>query len=183
MSLPDPFALLGLPRRFSLDRKDAEAKHRELSRTLHPDRYAGASSAERRMVLSKAIEVNEAWRIVRDPVRRAEALLLLEGLETEVGETREPKPSPSFLMEVLEAREHLEEAKDARDCAAVAKAVEGATAKRRAVEGELEATIDAAIETHDRGALRAAVPLLGRLRYAARFLEEAAAIEERLAGL
>jgi hypothetical protein len=53
-----------------------------------PVRRAGAS--ERRAALSKAVEVNEAWRIVRDPIRRAEALLELAGPPS--ARTGEPKP-------------------------------------------------------------------------------------------
>ncbi len=176
----DPFATLGLPRRFALDEKQAEARHRELSRTLHPDRYAASAAAERRMALSRAIEVNEAWRSIKDPIRRAEAVLRLEGLGDEIGETREPKPEASFLMEVLESREQLEEAR-------VRKAHDGvravlADARRQYDDGVrvLGAAIDSALG--DRGKLRAAIPLLGRLRYAARFLAEATAADDQLSG-
>ena len=40
----DPFALLGVERRFDLDLKVLEKTHRELSRALHPDRYALADA-------------------------------------------------------------------------------------------------------------------------------------------
>ena len=104
----DPFALLGLPRRYDVDLRVAEKTHRELSRALHPDRYASAGATERREALNKAADVNEAWRIIRDPVRRAEVLFALAGVE--VGETKEPKPDPELLMEVLEKREALADA-------------------------------------------------------------------------
>src|SRR5580700_7483211 len=109
----DPFTTLGLPRRYDVDLRAVEKTHRELSRALHPDRYASAGATERRESLNKAADVNEAWRIVRDPVRRAEALFALAGVE--VGETHEPKPDPELLMEVLEKREALADAKSARD--------------------------------------------------------------------
>ncbi len=41
----DPFATLGIEPRFDLDVRAVEARHRELSRTLHPDRYSGAPAA------------------------------------------------------------------------------------------------------------------------------------------
>src|SRR5947209_468846 len=107
----DPFATLGLERKYAIDLKTIEARHRDLSRALHPDKYAGAPATERRAALSKAIEVNEAWRTIRDPIKRAEALLRLSGLGDRIGETREPKPSPAFLLEVMSAREDLEEAR------------------------------------------------------------------------
>jgi molecular chaperone HscB len=178
----DPVAALGLPRRYAFDRLQIEARHRELSKALHPDKYVNAPANERRLALSKAVEVNEAWRIVRDPVRRAEALLVASGLGDEVGEAREPKPSPEFLMEVMESREQLQEARDARDATTLAKLTEAARRQESAMESQLGSALDSALDRHDSTALRATIPLLGRLRYAARFLEEARAIEDRLAG-
>src|SRR5947209_15255694 len=122
----DPFEILGLARRFDVDLRAVEKAHRELSRALHPDKYASAGASERRDALNKAADVNEAWRIVRDPVRRAEALFRLAGVE--VGETKEPKPDPELLMEVLEKREALSDAKAARD-----------VTKVHALEEEIEA--------------------------------------------
>src|SRR5580704_16044101 len=105
----DPFAVLGIERRYDIDLAAVEKRHRELSRALHPDRYADAGAAERRLTLAKAVEVNEAWRTLRDPIARAEALFLLAGVA--VGERNEPKPSPAFLMETMERREVLADAK------------------------------------------------------------------------
>ena len=176
----DPFAVLGLPRRFGIDLKEAESRHLELSKALHPDRYSSSGAGERRLSLTRAVEVNEAWRILRDPIKRAEAFLKLSGLENEVGETREPKPSGAFLMEVMEAREQLDEAKSARDAGAIAKIVAEAKAQFRDTEAELARMIDASDSPEK---LRAAIPVLGRLRYAARFLEEARNAEDDLAGI
>ena len=182
----DPFATLGLPRRFGLDLQAAEANHRSLSRTLHPDKHAAGGAAERRMALSRAIEVNEAWRALRDPIKRAETLLQLEGLGGEVGETREPKPSGAFLMEVLEAREKLEEARAAKDASLVHEVLVDAKTQHAQAVTTLERAIDDALNAEDdatkKTQLRAAIPLLGRLRYAARFLSEAVASEDDLAG-
>ena len=74
----DPFATLGIARAATTSTsRRVEKTHRELSRALHPDGTSSAGASERRAALSKAVEVNEAWRIVRDPIRRAEALLAL----------------------------------------------------------------------------------------------------------
>ena len=176
----DPFAVLGLPRRFGIDLKVAEARHLELSKALHPDKYAGAGAGERRLALSRAVEVNEAWRALRDPIKRAEAVLRLSGLENEIGETREPKPTGAFLMEVMEARERLDDAKSARDANAVASVVQEARTQFRETESELARAID---EADSKEKLREAIPVLGRLRYAARFLDEARNAEDDLAGM
>src|SRR5580693_4485544 len=113
----DPFAVLGIERRYDIDLGAVEKRHRELSRALHPDRYSDAGAAERRLTLAKAVEVNEAWRAVRDPVARAEALFGLAGIA--VGERNEPKPSPALLMEAMDRREALAEARATRDLAAI----------------------------------------------------------------
>jgi len=65
----DPFATLGIDPKYAQDLGAVEKVHRELSRALHPDRYASASPTERRTALTKAADVNEAWRIVRDERR------------------------------------------------------------------------------------------------------------------
>lgn len=167
----DPFATLGLLRRYDVDLHAAEKAHRELSRALHPDRYASTGASERREALEKAADVNEAWRIVRDPVRRAEALFRLAGVE--VGETKEPKPDAELLMEVLEKREALADAKAARDLDKV-RALE---AEMRERESKIESVL-AQANAFD-GAL---VGKLGEMRFYRRFLDEASAVEEELAG-
>lgn len=96
--MTDPFELLGVERRFSLDRAALEQRHRDLSRTLHPDRYVQSPPGERRMALERAVAVNEAFRALRDPLTRAEALLSAHGLA--VGDAE--RPSQSLLMEVME---------------------------------------------------------------------------------
>jgi molecular chaperone HscB len=169
----DPFAILGFGRKYDIDLGAAERRHRELSRALHPDRYAGAGAAERKLTLAKAIEVNEAWRIVRDPIARAEALFTLAGVM--VGEDREPKPSPALLMEAMDRREALAEAKANQDLAAIERLAGEVDARRTEVEGELRKGFARG------GKLDALVPLLGELRFHRRFLEEVSAIEDAMA--
>lgn len=169
----DPFAILGIQRSFEVDLASIEKRHRELSRALHPDRYADAGAAERKLTLAKAIEVNEAWRIVRDPIRRAEALFALAGIA--VGEQYEPRPSPSLLMDTMDRREALAEAREKRDLAAIDHLAGEVDAARRSVEERLRAGFARG------GKLDALVPLLGELRFHRRFLDEVNAIEDAVA--
>jgi molecular chaperone HscB len=175
--MPDPFETLGVEPRFDLDLPAVEQRHRDLSRALHPDRYTGAPAAERRLALSRAIDVNEALRVLKNPVRRAEALLARAG--TTPGETGEPKPPPSLLMEMMDLREELSEAARARDLGRVGKLAEG----MRAREGEVERRLGGALDEAQRDPQKtiAALPALGELRYIRRFLDEVSAIEEELA--
>jgi len=165
----DPFATLGVERKFDVDLAALEKTHRELSRALHPDKFVAAPPGERRAALEKAVQVNESWRTLRDPIRRAEALFSLYGIA--VGETNEPKASPEFLMEVMERREELAEARARKDLAAVKKMAEEMAAR----SGEAERAL---ADGFARGDYASVLPRLGELRFYKRFLEEVSAIEE-----
>jgi molecular chaperone HscB len=172
---------LGVEARFDVALPQLEARHLELSRTLHPDRYVGRPSAERRLALSKAIEVNEALRVLRDPVRRAEALLARRGIELPEGE--EARPSEDFLMDVLELREALATAREHRDFGKVeelAALVEGREARVLAALGKAFTALEADPVTTSPDAVSGISELLGELRYYRRFLEEVRAIEDEL---
>ena len=174
----DPCAILGVDKRFDLDLAAVEKTHRDLSRALHPDKFAGAGATERREALEKAADVNEAWRALRDPVRRAEALFASYGIA--VGETNEPKPAAAFLMEMLEEREALQEAREAKDLdrvTALGGKVEG---RMKAAEAELAAGFRR--EGTSAESVRPLLPLLGELRFYRRFLEEVSAIEDEALG-
>jgi molecular chaperone HscB len=166
----DPFAMLGVERRFDLDLAVLEKTHRELSRALHPDKYASAGASERRAVLEKAASVNEAWRTVRDPIKRAEALFELAGIK--VGDDNEPKATPAFLMEVLEEREALADARAAKDLVKVRTI--GAAMEKRAKDTEQK--LAAGFASGESASKL--VPLLGEMRFYKRFLDEVNAIEE-----
>ena len=171
--MSSPFELLGVPALFALDEQELEKRHRDLSRALHPDRYTGRPSSERREALSRAISVNEAFRKLRDPLSRAE--VLLQQLGSEVSETNQPKPEPALLMQVMEEREALATARRAGDRARI----EGiaATATSRA-EDAAERMADAFSEEPipvDR-----VLKLLGELRYLRRLKEEAGAALDEL---
>ncbi len=170
----DPFATLGAPRRFDLDLSVLEKTHRELSRALHPDKFAQASASERREALERAADVNEAFRTLRDPIKRAEALFRLHGLS--VGEDHEPKPTAAFLMEMLEEREALAEARAKADLERVRRLGADVTKRWNAARDKLAAGFA------DGGAssskLATLLPLLGELRFYRRFLDEVSAIED-----
>ena len=165
----DPFARLGVEPKFSVDLGELERVHLELSRALHPDRHAQGLPAERRRVLDEAVAVNEAWRIVRDPVRRAEALLALRGAALEGPEA---KPPPAFLMAMMNRREELETAK-----AGGPSALERLAAS---VQGEFERTRERLGAALDRGdaSFGPATRLLAELRFHRRLLEEISSLED-----
>ncbi|MDB4932068.1 MAG: hscB [Myxococcaceae bacterium] len=164
--MTDPFEVLGVARRFSLDRAALEQRHRDLSRTLHPDRYVQSPPGERRMALERAVAVNEAFRALRDPLTRAEALLAAHGLA--VGDA--DRPSQALLMEVMELRESLDEAR--RSPEKVTALLAQVRARSAAEEAALAAAFDADAAPGT-AALAAARDALVRLKYFRRFEEEA----------
>lgn len=181
----DPFALLGIDPRFELDMRMVEQRHRDLSRALHPDKYSGTPAAERRLALGRAIEVNEAIRILRDPIKRAEALLRRAGLR--LGEMDEPKASPDLLMDMMDSREELADAARKKDIPAIKALGDAMRAREGATLAALAAGFDVAdagdagdVTTRDASSLKSLLPKLSELRYMRRFLDEVSALEEEL---
>ena len=169
----EPFETLGVEPTFELDLAVLEQRHRDLSRALHPDRHAASGAAERRMALGRAIEVNEAFRILKDPVRRAEALLALRGIQS--GEGKEPAASPALLMAVMERREALAEVRHSKDEAALKRLIGEVRESEVRTQGALAQAFAGTPENSAEILKR-----IGELRYYRRFLDEAAAIADDL---
>src|SRR5262245_41869460 len=89
----------------------------ERSKELHPDRFASAPAAERVAALSRSRALNDAYQTVKKPVPRAEYLLSRAGVT--IGDNEQL--DPAFLMEILELREELAEARVAKRTAEVEK--------------------------------------------------------------
>ncbi|HWO12998.1 MAG TPA: Fe-S protein assembly co-chaperone HscB [Polyangiaceae bacterium] len=176
----NPFQILGLAPTFALDPSELERRQRDLNRALHPDRHAGRSPAERRESLSRAMDINQACRVLRDPAARAEALFELLGLR-EVAERT--VNDPALLGEMLEQREMLDEARREKDNGRLHALKLDNEERRRRVEAALAAAFGPLVEAGPpaRGAeLEAARRLYGELKYVRRFGEEVAAIEDEM---
>jgi len=183
----DAFDVLALRPAFELDMGELERRYRDLQKQLHPDKFAQASSGERRESLARAVDVNHAYRTLRDDLQRAELLLLRLGGPREGRETSDP----ALLMEVMELREALSEAKAERNHAAVgalrvdvAKRASTAIACLAAAFATLEPSGGAPVpasERKDPGELAEAHRALARLRYYRRFQEEVVRFEEETA--
>jgi molecular chaperone HscB len=168
------FELFDLPARHALDVGALERRYRELSLKLHPDRFAQASPRERRLSLEATSALNEAYRVLKDPVRRAFYLLRLLGvdLENEAAAERARMPM-EFLEEVMALREALEDARAAKDPDTVRPMASDVQRKNKAA-------LASAVQALDAGDREIATHALGRVRYYQRFLEEVEATEEEL---
>jgi molecular chaperone HscB len=87
----------------------------ELSRQLHPDRFMQKPEAERQQALDKSSELNDAYRTLKDPIKRAQYLLGQEGFD--IGEQRSKDVPPELLEEVFELNMALEEMRSGDDSA------------------------------------------------------------------
>jgi molecular chaperone HscB len=108
----DYFALFEMPRKLWIERNALERKFLQLSWKLHPDNFVNATETERELSLKRSSELNDAYRVLRDPVARVEYLLGLENMRKE-GEHKQQAP-PELLEEAFELNESLDELREAK---------------------------------------------------------------------
>lgn len=167
--MDDPFALLGLPRRYDLDKHSLDRAYLARSAALHPD-LAGDADPD---TLDHAAALNRARETLQDPERRAIALWkLLGGGSTSTDDKALP---PGFLMQVMEWREELEAAYARRDAASLAE-FERLAEQRRAEHQRAIAALFAQAQTAPASAaLLQKIKLeLNAWRYTERLLEQLA---------
>lgn len=164
----DYYALFGLEERYALDMAELERRYLERSRAAHPDRFVNAPAHERVRALGESMQLNDAYKALKSPASRAEYLLGRRGVTIGHNETLDPE----FLMEILEMREELAEAKAMREVATLRR-LEEAMRDRQAGSlarlGDLFARVEA---TGDSAILAPIKAELILLRYIRRYLEE-----------
>lgn len=175
--MDDAFDVLGLTPSFDLDLPTLERRYRDLQRALHPDKFVTAPTSERRASLARAVTVNDAYRTLRDELKRAEILIARHG--GEVSERAQKPADPALLMEVLELREALEDSKTDNDGAARARLLSDVNVKKDAATSALRDGLARAARGEPAGRDDAATAL-SRLRYYRRFLDEVGVLEDAL---
>ena len=163
------FELFGLPARFEVDGEPLERSYREIQSRVHPDRFANAGDAERRASLQWTTRVNEAYRTLKDPVQRAKHLLELQGVDVAF-ETNTAMPS-DFLMQQMELREALEEAREPSSLDSIRERLRDS---RLSLEKEIAQAIDG------RKDYQAAANLVRKLQFLQRLDEEIDAAYETM---
>lgn len=171
----DAFDVLALAPAFDLDTVELERRYRDLQKQLHPDKFVQASASEKRTSLARAVDVNQAYRTLRDDLKRAELLLArVTGAAKHVDEPA----TPDLLMEVMELREALQEAKSELNHAAV-QALETDVAKRSTeATDDLRGALKQLNQAHAPDTLAKARGALSRLRYYRRFQDEVVRFQE-----
>jgi molecular chaperone HscB len=109
MSTPakDYYEFFGLRRKLLLDLDLLQKKFYELSRQWHPDKFSRRPIEEQDAALEATSILNDGYRTLKDPVKRAEYLLTQEGAP--IGEQRSKDVPPELLEEVFELNMLLEE--------------------------------------------------------------------------
>lgn len=122
MKLDDnDFDLFGVPHRFAQDRVVLDARWRALQGEVHPDKFAADGTAAQRIAVQWAVRVNEAYQRLKDPLKRAAYLCELAGQPINA-ENNTAMPG-AFLMQQMEWRESLDEARSAQQVETLAEAV------------------------------------------------------------
>src|SRR5207237_750391 len=114
---------------FHLRADELEKQFLALSKQFHPDRFAKAAPHERLQAVQRTTELNDAYKVLRDPSRRAEYLLKLNGIDVADEKGASVKASPALLGEMMELNEQLA---DARNDVKVVRQLAEAVKERRA---------------------------------------------------
>ena len=110
----NPFALFDLPVAFQVDSALLNERYLALQKSLHPDNFSAASAQEQRLAMQKSAEINDALRILKDPIARADSIIALNTGEQENPEEKSNKDI-GFLMQQMEWRETLENIENRQD--------------------------------------------------------------------
>jgi molecular chaperone HscB len=111
------FELFQLPARFDVDMAALDAAYREIQGRVHPDRFVNALDADKRVAMQWATRANDAYQTLKNPQKRAQYLCELNGVDLQT-ESNTAMPM-AFLMQQMEWREALGDARAARDADAL----------------------------------------------------------------
>jgi molecular chaperone HscB len=162
------FEFFGLEPKLALDIQALQKRFYELSRQLHPDRYGRRPERERQYSLEATAILNDAWRVLRDPVERAEYVLDRNGYH--IAEQRSKDVPPELLEEVFDLNMALEELREGD--AEARPHLEEARGRFVSMQGAIDADLERLFEKHDqapeaekRGVLAEIRGVLNRRRY------------------
>ncbi len=148
------FSVFDIPVSYDLDLADLEKRYFAVQRVCHPDRLIGKPPAERQQAIFRSMQANEAYEALKEPLLRARHMLGLQGILVG-GEKDTVKPSPVLLMEIMELREQIDEAKK--------EDIQGFVAQNQSnIAAEIK-RISQAFSTHDIQAATQATLRLGYL--------------------
>lgn len=170
----DFFALFDLPVSFDVDLNTLAERYRKAQREVHPDKFANAAEAERRLSMQVAARINEAHRVLKDPLARGRYLLELRGIDLDDMDTAF---DGAFLMQQMELRERLAEVNASADPHQQLQVI----AREISVHSQaLIAEMAALLQTEDRDDWQQAREATRKLQFFRRLKEEADALDDEL---
>ncbi|MCW8853167.1 MAG: Fe-S protein assembly co-chaperone HscB [Gammaproteobacteria bacterium] len=98
---------------YDIDLNEMGQIYLDLQKSVHPDRYANASDQEKRIAMQQTSLINQAFQTLKDPVSRAQYMLKLKGLD--MNSETDTTMDAGFLMEQMEFRESIMDARDKND--------------------------------------------------------------------
>jgi molecular chaperone HscB len=165
------FALFQMMPAFAIDAAALDAAYRELQGRVHPDKFANAPDTEKRVAMQWATRANEAYQTLKSPLKRAAYLCELNGVD--LGIESNTAMAPAFLMQQMEWREALDDARESRDLGAL-------EALDRALRTERKRQLDDIARLLDDGQHAQAGERVRQLMFVERFGEEVARVFEVL---
>src|SRR5579862_9545733 len=114
----DCFAALAMPRKLTIDVDALERRYHELSRKLHPDRFASSAVKVRDASLRATATLTRSYRTLRDPVARGLYWLELNGIKLAENNKAVPPDLAELVFEVQEQLADLNAARRQNDEAA-----------------------------------------------------------------
>ncbi|MGI4847731.1 MAG: Fe-S protein assembly co-chaperone HscB [Janthinobacterium lividum] len=169
------FELFHLPQQFGIDLAALSRAYHEVQNQVHPDKFASQPEAEKRVAMQWATRANEAYQVLRNPLKRAAYLCELNGIDLQT-ESNTAMPR-DFLMQQMEWRENLDEAKEQIDAADMNQL---ATDVAKARDAQLK-SIASQFDSGDSADMSAAAQGVRQLMFLEKFGDEVAAALDRLA--
>lgn len=166
------FELFGLSPVFRINLDSLEGAYRKLQNEVHPDRFAAAGETEKRLSMQWATRVNEAFQTLKKPLTRGAYLLHLQGIEA-FSEKQTAFP-PAFLMQQMEWREAIADARAAKSVTALEKLMRDLRAESTSLEQALAGELDEQ-KNYD-----AAAATLRKLKFMHKLIEEIGDAQEEL---
>jgi len=174
----DHFEVLGIARAYHVDAADLEKRYLALQKETHPDRFAKALPRERMEAVVRNTELNDAYKVLKNDIKRAEYILKLEGVDigdekpqSTTGATKQLVVDPKLLMEIMELREQLVEARSDEDKGKIASLTKDVVGRRAAAMKIVDEGFTV-YETGSKKTLDTIARALVSLRYYARFMDE-----------
>jgi molecular chaperone HscB len=168
----DYYALFGLERKLNLSGEELQRRFYDLSRQLHPDRFMRKPERERQYSLDASSILNDAYRALKDPVKRAQYVLSHAGFD--IGEQRSKDVPPELLEEVFELNMALEEVRGGDDSVRpqLEKAENNFTNMLSDVDRQLEGLFDKYDQSQSRETLSEIRGALNRRKYIQNLVDE-----------